>query len=45
MVIRRLIVHIEQVMVQVADTALRADPVKSDRFKCQVCHNGIDVVG
>ena len=44
MVIRRLVVHIQQVVIQIAHAAFRAHPVQADGLKGQISHNRIDVV-
>ena len=45
MVIRRLIIQIKQVVIQIAYAGLYLRPVKSNGLKCQVCHNCIDIMG
>ena len=44
MVIRCLVVYIQKVVIQVTYAALCADPVKTDGFKSQIGHNGVDIV-
>ena len=44
MIIRCFMIHIEQIVIQIADTAFSTNPVKTDGFKCKISHNCIDVM-
>lgn len=44
-VVRRFMVDVEQVVVQVAHTALRAHPGQADGLKGQIGHHRVDIVG
>ena len=43
-VVRRHVVHVEQIVVEIADAALGAHAFKPDGLKGQIGHNGVDVV-
>ena len=45
MVVRSHVVHIEQIVVQIADGALRPHPGQPHRLKGQIGHDRVDVVG
>ena len=44
-VVRRLVIQIQQVVVQIADAALGANPVQAHLLKGQIGHNRIDIMG
>ena len=44
MVIRCFVIYIQKVVIQITYAALCADPVKTDGFKSQIGHNGVDIV-
>ena len=45
MVVRIHAVYIQQIVIQIADTALGAHPVKPNSLESQIGHHGIDIVG
>ena len=44
MIVRRLVIHIEQVVIQVADAALCPHAVQTDRLEREIRHNRVDIV-
>ena len=44
-VVRSHAVYIQQIVIQIADTALGAYPVKPNSLKSQIGHHGVDIVG
>ena len=45
MVVRRLIIQVQQVVVQIANAALGPDPVQPHLLESQIGHNRIDIMG
>ena len=43
-VVRRLAIHVEQIVIQIANGHLGLDPRNADAFKSEVRHNRVDIV-